>query len=80
MTIEQGIVERERRRKYTVGRAERSLQRSRYVTDSGIIGSKEFVGEFFEKVKHLLGLQGRRRFKPISGLDGVYSMKRLTAD
>jgi hypothetical protein len=37
--IEQGIVERERRRKYRVGRAERFLQRSRYFTDSGIIGS-----------------------------------------
>jgi len=75
--IDQGIVERERRRKYRVGRAERFLHRSRYFTDSGIIGSKEFVGEVFDRVKHLLGSQGRRRFKPVSGLNGIYSMKRL---
>ena len=78
--IEQGIVERERRRQYRVSRAERFLRRSRYFTDSGIIGSKEFVGEVFDRVKHMLGSQGRRRFKPVSGLNGVYSMKRLTAD
>jgi len=75
--IDQRIVERERRRQYRVGRAERFLHRSRYFTDSGIIGSKEFVGEVFDRVKHLLGSRGRRRFKPVSGLSGVYSMKRL---
>jgi len=39
--------------------------------------SKEFVSEVFDRVKHLLGSQGRRRFKPVSGLSEVYSMKRL---
>ena len=38
--IEQGIVERQRRRRYRVSRAERFLYRSRYFTDSGIIGSR----------------------------------------
>ena len=76
--MDRRIVERERRRKYRVSRRDRFLYRSRYFTDSGIIGSKEFVGEVFERVKHLLGSKGRRRFTSVGGIDGVYSMKRLT--
>ena len=93
--IDQRILERERRCKYRVGQAKRFLHRSRYFTDSGIIGSpvksclrqgaygsfhrasKEFVGEVFDKVKHLLSSKDERRFTPIGGVEGVYSMKRL---
>jgi REP element-mobilizing transposase RayT len=78
--IDQKVVDRERKRKYKISRVDRFRYRSRYFTDAGIIGSKEFVGEVFDHVKHLLGSQDRRRFKPVSGLNGVYSMKRLTAD
>ena len=46
--------------------------------DAGIIGSKEFVGEVFDQVKHMLRSKDERRFKPVGGIEGVYSMKRLT--
>ena len=46
-------------------------------TLSGIIGSKEFVAEVFDGVKHLLNSKDERRFTPVGGMDGVYSMKRL---
>ncbi len=50
--------------------------RCRYFKDSGIIGSKEFVAEVFDDVKHLLDLKDSRRFTLLSGVDGVNSMKR----
>jgi hypothetical protein len=76
--IDQKVVNRERKRKYKVSRTERFLYRSRYFTDAGIIGSKEFVGEVFDQVKHMLRSKNERRFKPVGGIEGVYSMKRLT--
>ena len=76
--IDQKVVDRERKRKFKVSRADRFRSRSRYFTDAGIIGSKEFVGEVFDKVKHLLGSKDERKFTPVSGVDGVYSMKRLS--
>ena len=77
-TINQKIVNRERRRKYTMSRSDRFRYRTRYFTDAGIIGSKEFVGEVFDQIKHLLGSKDERTFTPVEGVDGVYSMKKLT--
>jgi hypothetical protein len=55
------------------------MNRTRYFTDAGIIGSKEFVGEVFDQVKHLLRSKDERRVTPVGGVEGVYSMKRLGA-
>jgi hypothetical protein len=77
--IEQKIVDKERRRKYKVQRVDRFMYRTRYFTDAGIIGSKEFVGEVFDQVKHLLRSKDERRVTPVGGVEGVYSMKRLGA-
>jgi REP element-mobilizing transposase RayT len=76
--IDQKVVDRERKRKYRISRVDRFRCRSRYFTDAGIIGSKEFVGEVFDQVKHLLGSKDERRFTPVGGMDNVYSMKRLS--
>lgn len=76
--INHKTVERERRRNFQVSMADQFRYRSRYFTDAGIIGSKEFVGEVFDRIKHLLGSKDERRFTPVSGVAGVYSMKRLS--
>jgi len=52
--IDQKVVEKERKRKYRVSRTDRFRYRSRYFTDSGIIGSKAFVGEAPVKWKEIL--------------------------
>ena len=52
--IDQKVVEKERKRKYRVSRTDRFRYRSRYFTDSGIIGSKAFVGEPPVKWKEIL--------------------------
>ena len=76
-TIDKKIVDRERKRKYKVNRVDRFRYRTRYFTEAGIIGSKEFVGEVFDQVKHLLRSKDERKFTLVGGVEGLYSMKRL---
>ncbi len=75
--MDKRIVEKARKKGYRISRAERFRYHCRYFTDSGIIGGKDFVQEVFDQVKHLLGSKDERKFTPVSGVDGVYSMKRL---
>ncbi len=75
--IDKKIVVKARKKGYKISRAERFRYRCRYFTDSGIIGGKDFVQEVFDQVKHLLGSKDERKFTSVSGVDGVYSMKRL---
>jgi putative transposase len=75
--IDVKIVEKARKKGYRISRVDRFRYRCRYFTDSGIIGGKDFVQEVFDQVKHLLGSKDERKFTSVSGVDGVYSMKRL---
>ena len=78
-TIEKKVVEKARKKGYRISRAERFRYRCRYFTDSGVIGGKDFVQEVFDQVKHLLGSKDTRKFTPVGGVEGLYSMKRLGA-
>jgi len=69
--------EKERRRGYTLTRKDRFLYRSRYFTDSAVIGSREFVLESFHRFSKVLNISKDRQPKRISGLQGMYSFKRL---
>src|SRR6056297_1821693 len=75
--IDPKIVKQERKKKYELTRQDRFLYRSRYFTDAGIIGSKEFVKSMFDRFKHLLNCKPERKFTPVGGVEGVYSMKKL---
>lgn len=75
--IDPKIVKQERKRKYELSRQDKFLYRSRYFTDAGIIGSKEFVKSMFDRFKHLLNCKPERKFTPVRGVEGVYSMKKL---
>jgi hypothetical protein len=46
--------------------------RIRFFTDSGIIGSKEFVSAHHQRFKHLFASKHRKIQKPIEGLSGIY--------
>ncbi len=76
-TIEKKVVEKARKKGYKISRVERFRYRCRYFTDSGVIGGKDFVQEVFDQVKHLLGSKDERKFTPVGGVEGLYSMKRL---
>ncbi len=71
------MIGRQRKKKARISRDDVFRGRCRYFTDSGVIGSKEFVAEVFDAMKHLLDSKDTRRFVPVPGVAGVYSMKRL---
>ena len=52
--------------------------RTRYFTDSGIIGTKEFVSRVYQGFKDYYSSKHEKRPKPIQGLSGIYSLKRLS--
>ena len=56
---------------------ERFIQRTRFFTDAGIIGSKEFVRQGFELFRDIIQPKRERRPQKIQGLEQIYSMKRL---
>ena len=75
--IDSDIVEHERENDFKLNRMRRFRYRTRYFTDSGIIGSKEFVSTNYQRFKGVFMSKRKKIPKPVSGLDGVYSLKRL---
>jgi hypothetical protein len=71
-------VEKERKKQFKISRVDRFQYRTRYFTDSGIIGTKEFVSINYNRFKHLFHSKHEKKPKPIKGLDGMYSLKRLS--
>ena len=76
--IEDKVVEKERRRGFNLSKKDRFRYRTRYFTDSGIIGSKEFVSTNYQRFKQLFYSKHEKKPKPIKGLSGIYSLKRLS--
>lgn len=73
--IDPEIMEAEKGRAFTPTAIDRFRLRCRYFSDSGIIGSKGFVRRCFSLVDE----GGREKIpKLVSGLSGVYSLKRLS--
>ncbi len=63
---------------FELDRMRRFRYRTRYFTDSGIIGSKAFVLETYAVFKDRFFASRERVPKRVKGIDGMYSMKRLT--
>jgi len=57
---------------------DRFRYRTRYFTDSGIIGTKEFVPRIYQDFKGYFTSRHEKHPKPVVGLDGIYSLKRLS--
>jgi hypothetical protein len=76
--IDAKVVAKERKKDFEISRIIRFRYRTRYFTDSGIIGSKEFVAENYQRFKHLFYSKHEKKPKPIKGLEGMYSLKRLS--
>ena len=71
------ILEEERKKGYNIDRMDRFKLRTRYFSDSGIIGTKEFVAKNYQRIKHLFQSRNEKIPRRINGLDGIYSLKRL---
>jgi REP element-mobilizing transposase RayT len=76
--IDDKVVAKERKKDFEISRVSRFRHRTRYFTDSGIIGSKEFVTTNYQRFKHLFHSKHEKKPKPVKGLDGMYSLKRLS--
>jgi REP element-mobilizing transposase RayT len=68
----------ERVRGIDLSAVERFRYRTRYFTDSGIIGTKEFVDHFYKEFKNHFSSKHEKRPKVVKGLEGVFSLKRLS--
>jgi len=76
--VDDKVVAKERKKDFEISRITRFRYRTRYFTDSGIIGSKDFVSANYRRFKHLFYSKHEKKPKPIKGLDGMYSLKRLS--
>ena len=76
--IDNDIVEHERGNDFELNRIRRFRYRTRYFTDSGIIGTKEFVSKNYIRFKHHFNSKNEKIPKPVKGLSGIYSLKRLS--
>jgi REP element-mobilizing transposase RayT len=72
------ILRKERKREFELSRSDRFRYRTRYFTDSGVIGSKEFVSKTYRRFKHHFNSRNEKKPKPVEGLSGIYSLKRLS--
>jgi putative transposase len=71
------VIAQERGRNFKTDAVDRFLSRTRYFTDSGIIGSREFVRKYHTLLQ---GAEGAREKIPkaVTGLTGIFSLKRLS--
>ena len=76
--IDPRLLYKEKKKGFELSKASRLRYRIRYFTDSGIIGSKEFVSRNYERFKHLSMSKHKKKPNPIRGLSGMYSLKRLS--
>ena len=75
--IEATVVEKERKKEFKISKVDRFRYRTRYFTDSGIIGTKEFVSTNYQRFKDMFISKREKIPKAVVGLDGIYSLKRL---
>ena len=75
--IDTHVLEKERENDFELKRVRRFRYRTRYFTDSGIIGTKEFVSDNYRRFKELFMSKRDKIPKPVAGLNGVFSLKRL---
>ena len=71
-------IEKERSKGFDIDAVDRFRYRTRYFTDSGVIGTRAFVHKCCQQFKHHFSSTHEKVPKGIKGLDGVYSMKRLS--
>ena len=73
-----GMEAKESQKAFEMGGVDRFRYRTRYFTDSGIIGTKAFVERLYQQFKHHFTATREKRPREIQGLEGVYSLKRLS--
>lgn len=76
-SIKTEILQREEKKEFKVSKLDCFRQRTRYFTDSGVIGSKRFVLERYNQFSEYFTCKHPKKPFPIQGMEGVFSLKRL---
>lgn len=76
--INEKIVKKERKKGFKLSHMDRFQHRTRYFADSAIIGSKDFVSKNYLIFKDHFQSIHEKKPRTISGLKGIYSLKRLS--
>lgn len=76
--IDPRVLAAQRNKNFEISIASRLRYRTRYFTDSGIIGSKQFVAANYKRFKQLFASKHDKIPKPVNGLCGIYSLKNLS--
>jgi hypothetical protein len=63
--IDPRVLRKENRKGFKITQASRLCYCTRYFTDSGIIGSKEFVSSHYMRFKHLFVSKNEKKLNPI---------------
>ncbi len=76
--IDEKIIEKESKTDFKNTGAYKFRYRTRYFSDAGIIGSKAFVSKKYKQFKDIFHSKHEKKPKPLKGLAGIYSLKRLS--
>lgn len=71
-------IDKERKNEFELKEVDRFQYRTRYFTDSGIIGSRDFVSVMYKQFKGYFASKHNKKPKAVQGLEGVFSLKRLS--
>ena len=72
------LVDRETQKGFALTPGDRLRYRTRYFTDSGVIGTKTFVSRCAQLFRHHFSSRHVKQPQPVSGLAGIYALKRLS--
>ena len=73
-----GLIKGKNKKEPDLTAIDRFKYRTRYFSDSGIIGTKEFVNRLYQQFKNYFGSRHEKEPITIRGLEGIYSLKRLS--
>ncbi len=76
--IDPQLVDQEARKGFTLTPMDRLRYRTRYFTDGGVIGTKAFVSHCSQLFARHFSSRHAKRPRPITGLPGMYALKRLS--
>lgn len=78
-SINKDLLEKEKEKDFKIKQYDRFRQRTRYFTDSGVIGSRKFVRDCGELFADCFTSKRKKGPIPIQGLEECYSLKQLAA-
>lgn len=75
--IDQRVLEYHQKKGFQITSLDRLRFRTRYFSDSGIIGSKTFVMEAYKRFSDRYFYKKEKKPVPVHGIDEIYSLKKL---